>query len=762
MLQVLDTTNKSIVVSPSSDIQWTIAWSDVNATSSIESSSSGNSNPTIDVVLASGQSGVRRIVRSITIHNSNPSLQRSFTLLLRNVSSDSIIAKGVLNPGSTWYSTDPMTLFDNVSYPIVPGDKGDIIVNENGTWTIDTDAVTTTKIIDKAVTLPKLADMTSDRLLGRDSASTGGVEQITVGGGIEFTSTGGIQTTALTGDVTKTAGGTSTTIANDAVTYAKMQNVTAASRLLGRGSASGSGDVQEITLGTGLSMSGTTVNSAVGSFKNLVINGNMAIAKRSEKGSGNWISFTTPLALSTVATFTDTSFQVPANSEILEVEVRITAAVTGVGAGAKLQVGISGTPALFGEITDILSRVGGVNTGATFVFKSLTRFTSAQNIRFTFADGAGGDNTPTAGSVFVIVRYWNNDTITTSGYHSADRWYTILSSQGTWRQEILRDAPAGSGFSNSLRMIVTAADNTVGASDRALIQQRFQGENLVRMLKGTSNARSVTVSFWVKTNVTTGDFIVELEDVRNSRFYSQKYTPANTDWNRYTLTFTGETSNALLDDNSHQLSLNFWLAAGTNFTSGTLQSGWHGTTANRAVGQVNAAATNSNSWQLTGVQMELGDSASDFEFLPIGIQQELCRYYYTQIGPGLKGAQVFTPVFGAAIVNSTNAFQMGTPLSTEMRVTPAAIFTTTASDYRVSDYSTTNTINSFKILTQRPADNTMPLGISVISTTIYGSFDITGLANGFFSTGPADVGPIGLIHLRADKQAAFIGLDAEL
>lgn len=96
------------------------------------------------------------------------------------------------------------------------------------------------------VTLAKMADIATDRLIGRDTAATGVPEALTVGGGIEFTGSGGIQTSALTGDVTKAAGGTVTTIGNDAVTYAKMQNVSATDRLLGR-STSGAGDVEEIT-----------------------------------------------------------------------------------------------------------------------------------------------------------------------------------------------------------------------------------------------------------------------------------------------------------------------------------------------------------------------------------------------------------------------------------------------------------------------------------------------------------------------------------
>ena len=85
----------------------------------------------------------------------------------------------------------------------------------------------------------------TDRLLGRDTASAGAIEELTVGGGVEFTGSGGIQRSALTGDVTATAGSGATTIANDAVTYAKMQNVSATDMLLGRSTA-GAGNVEEI------------------------------------------------------------------------------------------------------------------------------------------------------------------------------------------------------------------------------------------------------------------------------------------------------------------------------------------------------------------------------------------------------------------------------------------------------------------------------------------------------------------------------------
>jgi hypothetical protein len=129
---------------------------------------------------------------------------------------------------------------------VADGDKGDITVSSSGSvWTIDNDVVTYAKMQNVSAT---------DRLLGRDTAGAGDVEELTVGGGIEFTGTG-IQTSAFTGDVTKSAGGTSTTIANDAVTFAKMQNITT-DRLLGRDTAS-TGDVEELTVSGGIEFTGS-------------------------------------------------------------------------------------------------------------------------------------------------------------------------------------------------------------------------------------------------------------------------------------------------------------------------------------------------------------------------------------------------------------------------------------------------------------------------------------------------------------------------
>ena len=120
--------------------------------------------------------------------------------------------------------------------------------------------VTTAIIAADAVTFPKMQNVATDSLVGRDTAGTGDPENILLNATLAMDGAGNLQRAALTGDVTAPAGSNATTIANDAVTYAKMQNVSAASKLLGRGSSGGSGDPQEITLGTNISMTGTTVN----------------------------------------------------------------------------------------------------------------------------------------------------------------------------------------------------------------------------------------------------------------------------------------------------------------------------------------------------------------------------------------------------------------------------------------------------------------------------------------------------------------------
>jgi hypothetical protein len=240
------------------------------------------------------------------------------------------------------------------------------------------------------------------------------------------------------------------------------------------------------------------------------------------------------------------------------------------------------------------------------------------------------------GDQSIAQRSTSVSSITTSGYYTVDRFNTFITTLGTWTQSQSTDVPTGQGFATSLKMDCTTADASPAAGDRLLIQQRIEGHNLQYLKKGTSSAESTTVSFWVKS-AKTGTYIVELYDNNNTRAISKSYTisSANT-WEKKTLTYAGDTTGAFSNNSSTSLILQFWLGAGTTYTSGTLSTSWSSVTnANRAVGQVNLADSTSNEWYVTGVQLEAGDTASDFEFLPVDFQTQKClRYYETSMTYG--------------------------------------------------------------------------------------------------------------------------------
>ena len=179
-------------------------------------------------------------------------------------------------------------------------------------------------------------------------------------------------------------------------------------------------------------------------------------------------------------------------------------------------------------------------------------------------------------------------------------------------------------------MDVTTADASLGADDAIYINTSVEGQNLQYIKKGTSSATSLTLSFWVKSNI-TGTYIFEIIDRDNDRAISKSYTisSANT-WEKKTITYPGDTTGALDNDNARSFELIYWLGAGANFSSGTLQTSWGSrTTANDAVGQVNLGDNTANEWYITGVQLEAGTTASDFEFLPVDVNLQRClRYYY--------------------------------------------------------------------------------------------------------------------------------------
>jgi len=242
------------------------------------------------------------------------------------------------------------------------------------------------------------------------------------------------------------------------------------------------------------------------------------------------------------------------------------------------------------------------------------------------------------GDMSIAQRATSKASITGSSYETVDRFKQEISSQGTWTQSQSTTVPTGQGFSTSLKMDCTTADASPAASDYIFITQKIEAQNLQYLKKGTSSAEQLTLSFWVRSNK-TGTYIARLRDADNSRSTSKSYTISSADtWEKKTITYDADTTGTLNNDNGTGLQLYFYLGAGTDYTSGSLATTWESNTnANNAVGQVNLADSTSNEWYITGVQLEAGTAASDFEFLPYDINKNRCYRYYYKIAPsGLK------------------------------------------------------------------------------------------------------------------------------
>lgn len=234
------------------------------------------------------------------------------------------------------------------------------------------------------------------------------------------------------------------------------------------------------------------------------------------------------------------------------------------------------------------------------------------------------------GAMEVAQRGTSATGINSGQYAGPDRILWTNGSLGTWTISQSTDVPAGEGFSNSWKVDCTTANASPSGGSYAAPSYNFEGRDLQGLCKGTSSAKKLTVSFFVKSNK-TGTYIGELRDHDNNRHISKTWTinSANT-WEKKILTFDGDTTGALDNDNNNSFTFYWYLGAGTNFTSGTLATSWASlVAANRAPGlNVNLGDNTANEWLVTGLQIEIGDTATPFEHRSFAEELASCYRYY--------------------------------------------------------------------------------------------------------------------------------------
>jgi predicted secreted protein len=270
----------------------------------------------------------------------------------------------------------------------------------------------------------------------------------------------------------------------------------------------------------------------------------------------------------------------------------------------------------------------------------------------------------------------------TAAAYNLDRFkFTIRTNADEYDCTIAQVSDAPAGFSNSLKLTTGTAESAVGSDEYYVLFQGIEAQNLQHLQHGTSNAKSITVSFYVKSSITgTFGFSIYKPD-NTARVIAKTYTinSANT-WERKTITIEGDTGQSIDNDNNGGMYVYWLIGAGTDFNSGASTTAWadygSGTTWFQASATNNVVTTAGATFQLTGVQLEVGDVATPFEHRSFDDELDRCkRYYQKSFAYGTAPANDIAGVRMSEMPSSDSASYAGALVYLEktMRATPTVV-----------------------------------------------------------------------------------------
>ena len=280
---------------------------------------------------------------------------------------------------------------------------------------------------------------------------------------------------------------------------------------------------------------------------------------------------------------------------------------------------------------------------------------------------------------------------TTASAYTLDRWTISETTDGAVTITQDSSVPTGSGLANSYKLDVTTADTSLSSAQRVFPHQIIEAQNCQVLQYGTSEAKPITLSFYVKSNV-TGTYTVLFYNSDASKHQSATYTidSANT-WEQKKITIQGDTASGFNDDNGAGLEISWWLAAGSSYTSGTLGTGlWQSETAANKVSSsnVNIMSSTDNEWFLTGCQVEVGQNPTSFEHEPFDTTLEKCFRYFQKVPSGVGATYIYDDIVMHYSSNVYGSMQ----LMKKMRGTPTVTITTNGGYYEAgAGHSITNT-----------------------------------------------------------------------
>jgi len=281
-----------------------------------------------------------------------------------------------------------------------------------------------------------------------------------------------------------------------------------------------------------------------------------------------------------------------------------------------------------------------------------------------------------------LVNQHSNASAVTSGYPIDRVHIEGFTGGGTGTGQQVSDGP--SGFIKSLKVTVTGTDTSLAASDYYTLRHIIEGQNVAFLGFGASGGTSVTLSFWVKSSV-TGTFCASLGNGSNNRTMPKEYSisSANT-WEKKSLTFPADTTGTWGTDEGRGFSVRWCMGVGSART-GTADT-YNASEAHGTSNQTNLFATNGATFQITGLQLEAGSIATDFEHKKYADELQHCKRYYQSLGSGSN------VVIRNAIKNNGDRI-MGPLLPVSMRATPTC---TSAANLVEFSSGTNRSVSSFE------------------------------------------------------------------
>jgi hypothetical protein len=273
-------------------------------------------------------------------------------------------------------------------------------------------------------------------------------------------------------------------------------------------------------------------------------------------------------------------------------------------------------------------------------------------------------------------------TLDSNGVYPVDRWRCDENTDGAATGEQVQDVPTG--FVNSLKITTTTADGSLSSNQYMAANQFIEGFNTDDLMWGTANAKTITLSFWVRSSL-TGTFAAGIDNNAGDRSYVFNYTISSANTFEYkTVTIAGDTSGTWLTNNQRGLGLRFALGAGTNF-DGTVGS-WQAGSKFSSSGAVSVIGTLNATWYITGVQLEVGSVATPFERRDYGRELMLCQRYFQTLVVS-TGSAAYLSSF---VATSTTEGLGVTFLPVPMRAAPALAITLSGgtTKYRVNTGNT--------------------------------------------------------------------------